>query len=53
MIGLFITITYAAIAVGVFFKSRREIKIWKQLHEAVKAGEIDIHVKPNSDSKIQ
>jgi hypothetical protein len=45
MIGLGITVTYAVIAVGVFFKSRREIKIWKQLHEAVKAGEIEIRAK--------
>ena len=52
MIGLVITITYAVIAFGVFFKSKREIKIWKQLHEAVKAGEIGIHVKSNSDSEI-
>ena len=52
MIGLVITITYAVIAFGVFLKSKREVKIWKQLHEAVKAGEIDIHVKSNSDSEI-
>ncbi len=51
MIGVVITIIYAVIAVGVFFKSRREIKIWKQLHEAVKAGEVDIHVKPKPDSE--
>ncbi len=53
MIGLVITITYAVIAFGVFFKSRREIKLWKQLHEAVKSGEIEIHVKPKSVSKIE
>ena len=51
MIGLVITIIYAVIAVGVFFKSRKEIKIWRKIHEAVKSGEIDIHVKPNSISK--
>jgi hypothetical protein len=51
MIGLVITIIYAVIAVGVFFKSRREIRLWKKLHEAVKSGEIDIHVKPKSDLK--
>jgi len=52
MIGLVITIVYAVIAVGVFFKSRREIKLWKKLHEAVKSGEIEFHVKPKSD-KLQ
>jgi hypothetical protein len=51
LIGLVITITYAVIAVGVFFKSRREIRLWKLLHKAVESGEIEIHVKPNSDSK--
>ena len=50
IIGLVITIIYAVIAVGVFFKSRREIKLWKKLHEAVKTGEIEIQVKPDSDS---
>ena len=45
MIGLVITIIYAVIAVGVFFKSKREIKLWKQLHEAVKSGEIEIRAR--------
>jgi len=53
MIGLVITITYAIIAFGVFFKSKREIKLWKQLHKAVKSGEIEIHVKPKFVSKIE
>jgi hypothetical protein len=53
MIGLVITITYAVIAFGVFFKSKREIKLWKQLHETVKSGEIELHVKPKSVSKIE
>jgi len=53
MIGLVITVTYAVIAFGVFFKSRREIKLWKKLHEAVKSGEIEIQVKPNSDYEIR
>jgi len=53
MIGLVITVTYAVIAFGVFFKSKREIKLWKQLHEAVKSREIEIHVKPKSVSKTE
>jgi hypothetical protein len=53
MIGLAITITYAVIAVGVFFISRKEIKLWKQLHEAVKTGDIEVQVKPKSDSKTE
>ena len=51
MIGLVITIIYAVIAVGVFLTSRREIRLWKKLYEAVKSGEIEIHVKPDSVSK--
>ncbi|TRO52659.1 hypothetical protein E2P63_03175 [Candidatus Bathyarchaeota archaeon] len=53
MIGLVITITYAVIAFGVFFKSKREIKLWKQLYEAVKSGETEIQFKPKSVSKIE
>jgi len=39
MIALVITIIYAVIAVGVFFKTRKERKLWSQLYEAVKSGE--------------
>jgi len=42
LIGLIITIIYAAIAVGVFFKTRREILLWQDLCEAIKSGEIKI-----------
>jgi len=44
MIGVVITIVYAVIAVGVFFKTRRERKLWSQLYEAVKSGEVEILV---------
>jgi hypothetical protein len=39
MFGVAVTAVYAVIAVGVFFKSRREIKIWRRLYKAVKTKE--------------
>jgi len=36
IIAVIVTLLYAAIAVGVFFKSRKERKIWRRLYEAVK-----------------
>jgi hypothetical protein len=33
------TVVYAVIAVGVFLKSRRELKLWRRLYEAVKTGD--------------
>lgn len=51
MIGLVITIIYGIIAVGVFFKTRRERKLWRRLYEAVKRGQIDFSFKANSVSK--
>jgi hypothetical protein len=51
MIGLVITIIYAVIAVGVFFKTKRERKLWSQLYEAVKLGEIEFVSKANPFSK--
>ena len=51
MIGLIITIIYTAIAVGVFFKTRRERELWVQLYEAVESGEIEFVFKANSVSK--
>ena len=38
MIGLVITITYVVIAVGVFFKTKKERKLWRYLYEAVKSN---------------
>ncbi|MGD6850684.1 MAG: hypothetical protein ACQCN6_01325 [Candidatus Bathyarchaeia archaeon] len=40
-IGAIITVVYAVIAVGVFFKSKKERKLWRQLYEEVKTGKIN------------
>jgi hypothetical protein len=42
MIALVITFVYVTIALGVFFKSRREVKLWRQLYEAVKSGDANV-----------
>jgi len=39
MIAIVITLAYAGIALGIFFMSRREVKLWRQLYETVKSGE--------------
>lgn len=43
IIGVSLTIVYAAIAIGVFFKTRREREIWQNLYKAIKAGKVKIH----------
>lgn len=45
LIGLIITLVYAVIAVGVFFKTRRERKLWTRLYKAVKIGDADLFKK--------
>ncbi len=40
MLGVIITVAYAAIAIGVFFASRREIRLWRELYERIKSGKV-------------
>jgi hypothetical protein len=42
MIGLVISIVYVVIIVGVYFMSREERKIWRQLYEDIKSDKIKI-----------
>ena len=44
MIGSIITAIYMAIAVGVFFKTKRERQLWLELYQAVKSGIVKIEV---------
>ncbi len=44
MIGLVITIVYVIIIVGVYFKTREERKLWKELYNAVKSGRVKIDI---------
>lgn len=44
IIGLVITLVYAAIAVGVFFKTKKERELWTQLYKAVESGAVKILV---------
>jgi hypothetical protein len=42
MIAMVITVAYAAIAFGVFFKSRKEVRLWRQLYKEVKSGKVKL-----------
>jgi len=44
IIGVIITTIYGAIAVGVFFKTKKERELWYYLYESVKSGETKIHI---------
>ncbi len=41
IIAVVVTSVYAAIAFGVFFASRKEIKLWTELCQAAETGEIN------------
>jgi hypothetical protein len=42
MLAVVVSVVYAVIAVGVFFKSRGERKLWRRLNEAAKSGNIPV-----------
>ena len=42
ILAIIITLAYVAIALGVFFKSRRERKLWKELYDGIKSGKIKL-----------
>ncbi|UCC20417.1 MAG: hypothetical protein JSV62_03770 [Promethearchaeota archaeon] len=44
IIGLVITIIYVIIIVGVYYKSKGERKLWKELYDAVKSGKVKIDI---------
>ncbi|MFX1301828.1 MAG: hypothetical protein ACFFBV_05095 [Promethearchaeota archaeon] len=44
MIGIIITLIYVVIIVGVYFYTRGERKLWKELYDAVKSGKIKMDI---------
>ncbi|MFX0026980.1 MAG: hypothetical protein ACFE8M_11270 [Candidatus Hermodarchaeota archaeon] len=42
MIGLVISIVYVVITIGVYFATKEERKIWRELYEAVKSDKVKI-----------
>ena len=44
IIGVGITLIYAVIAIGVYFGTRRERKIWQDLYETIKSKEAKIQI---------
>lgn len=44
IIGIIITIIYAVIIVGVYFYTRGERKLWKELYNEVKSGRVKIDI---------
>ncbi|MHA1885143.1 MAG: hypothetical protein ACW96S_08840 [Promethearchaeota archaeon] len=44
MIGLVISIIYVVIIIGVYFATKEERKIWRELYEAVKSDKVKIDI---------
>ena len=44
MIGIFVTVLYTGVIIGIYFFTRSERKLWIELYEKVKSGEIDIDI---------
>ena len=44
MIGLVISIVYVVIIIGVYFVTREERKIWRELYEAIKSDKVKIDI---------
>lgn len=42
MLGVAISVAYAAIALAVFFSSRRERKLWRELYDRIRSGKIKL-----------
>ncbi len=42
VVAALVTSAYAAIAIGVFLASRKEIKLWTELYQATKTGEVSL-----------
>lgn len=44
IIGLVITIVYVVVIIGVYYNSKGERKLWKELYDAVKSGKVKIDI---------
>jgi len=44
MIGLIITIIYLIITIGIYFHTKEERKIWRELYNAIKSGKVKIDI---------
>ena len=44
IIGLFVTIIYAVVIIGLYYFTRSERKLWLELYKKVELGEIDIDI---------
>jgi len=44
MIGLVISIIYIVVIIGVYYTTKEERKIWRELYEAVKSDKVKIAI---------